>query len=51
MKQEKVEKKLGLNKETIQKLQTGLSGEELKEIKGGTDVVPMGTTNIPPLCT
>lgn len=51
MKQETVEKKLGLNKVTIQKLQTGLSRGELKEIKGGTDGGVMGTTYIPPLCT
>ena len=51
MKQDKVEKTLKLDKVTIQKLQGDLSGDELKEIKGGTDVVVMGTTNIPPLCT
>lgn len=51
MKQEKVEKTLKLNKVTIQDIQADMSGEELKGIKGGTDVVAMGSTNIPPLCT
>lgn len=51
MKKEKVEAKLRLNKTTIRNLQNTLDSEEQKKIKGGTEVAPMGTTNIPPLCT
>lgn len=44
------EKKLQLKKITIQNLNALLDREEQKAIKGGTDVVPFGTTDVPIYC-
>ncbi|MCK4761752.1 MAG: hypothetical protein KAW12_06085 [Candidatus Aminicenantes bacterium] len=44
------EKKLKLEKSTVQNLNTILDREEQELLKGGTNVVPMGTTAVPIYC-
>ncbi len=44
------EKKLKLKKITIQKLDNILDNEEQKLAKGGTDVLPQGSTQVPVFC-
>ena len=47
---EKKEKKLLLNKITIQDFDSVLDGDQQKAIKGGSDVHQFGLTNIPVVC-
>jgi len=47
---EKKEKKLHLNKITIQDIDSVLDGDRQKQIKGGSDVSQYGLTNIPIVC-
>jgi hypothetical protein len=46
----KKEKKLQLKKNTIQNLKTVLDRAEQKTVKGGTNVGPFGTTDVPIYC-
>lgn len=47
---EKKEKKLRLDKVTIQDFDSVLDGDRQKQIKGGSDVNLYGLTNIPIVC-
>ena len=47
---EKKEKKLHLNKITIQDFDSVLDGDRQKKIKGGSGAIPFGLTNIPIVC-
>jgi hypothetical protein len=47
---EKKEKKLRLDKITIQDFGSVLDGDQQKEIKGGSDTNLFGLTNIPVVC-
>lgn len=44
------EKKLQLKKITVQNLNTVLDRSEQKTVKGGTNVRPFGTTDVPIYC-
>jgi hypothetical protein len=46
----KKEKKLSLNKMTIQDLNIVLAGDEQKAVKGGTGTPYPGTTDVPIYC-
>jgi hypothetical protein len=47
---EKKEKKLRLDKITVQDFGSVLDGDQQKEIKGGSDANLFGLTNIPVVC-
>ncbi|UCH96056.1 MAG: hypothetical protein JSV88_04180 [Candidatus Aminicenantes bacterium] len=47
---EKKEKKLRLNKITIQDFDSVLDGDQQNAIKGGSDIQTAGTTDIPVIC-
>jgi hypothetical protein len=49
MKQKK-EKRLCLDKQTIQNLDTVLDRDDQKRVKGGTDTIEPGTTQVPVFC-
>ena len=49
MKQKK-EKRLRLDKQTIQNLDTVLDRDDQKRVKGGTNTVEPGTTQVPVFC-
>lgn len=44
------EKKLKLQKSTVQNLNAALDRDEQKNVKGGTNGEPYGTTQVPVFC-